>query len=382
MSLSRSRMTFVTAAVLLGIGGVSACGDDGDTTKDATADTKADADTTAEVAPDTVEETDAPDMSVDVTPEVIAATPCSRAGGSAAVSGAVYDKTNAVNPATLVGKFAADCKINSFFTALTPTALNHVGECLAIQVQELFACEGVTYAGSKDSAGVACRDMKTTHTGLGISKGDFDALIGDVVAFVTPLKEAGVLTDAEFNAAAGALLGLQGDIVEEAQVATTTQAACNPCDRIGGNAAVSGAIYDKANAVNPATLVGKFAADCKINSFFTALTAPALNHVGECLAIQVSELLGCDGVTYAGSMDSVGVPCRDMKTTHTGLAISKGDFDALIADVVAFVTPLVDAGLITQAEFGAAAGVLLGLKGDIVEQGEITDTTKDMCTEP
>ena len=378
MILARSRLTIISTS--FAIAAFGACGDDDEPATETTtpdAEVTPDATAEAEVAPDVSPET-AGDTNEE---EVVAATPCSRIGGYAAVSGAVYDKTNPVNPATLVGVFAADCKINSFFTSLTPTALNHVGECLAIQVSELLGCEEATYAGSKDSAGVACRDMKTTHTGLDISKGDFDALIADVVAFTTPLVDAGLITEAEFGAAAGVLLSLEGDIVEQAAVTTVTKPFCDPCDRIGGNAAVSGAVYDKANAVNPGTLVGVIAGDCKINSFFTSLSAPALNHVGECLAIQVQELLGCDGVTYAGSVDSLGVACRDMETTHRGLAISKGDFDALIADVVAFTTPLVDAGLITEAEFGAAAGVLLGLEGAIVEDPTM-DPTKEQCVEP
>jgi hypothetical protein len=140
---------------------------------------------------------------------------------------------------------------------------------------------------------------------------------------------------------------------------------------------VASVIYDKANPTNNDTLVGRFAADCRINSFF-AVPKPALDHVGECLAIQVQELFGCAGVTYAGSTSSGGQVCRDMKTTHTGLGISQGDFDALIEDTAAFVQPLVDAGVLTSAEFAAAAGVLVGMGPDIVEDGRATPTL-DMC---
>jgi hypothetical protein len=371
------RPTIAVTALGLALGaGQGACSDDDDNTTDTATDTT---DTVDATDTNTADSNDASDTTAGDTDTVVAATPCSRAGGAAAVYGAVYNKANPVDANTLVGAFAADCKINAFFTSLTPTALNHVGECLATQVQELFGCEGITYAGSKDSAGVACRDMKTTHAGLNISKGDFDALIGDVVTFVTPLKDAGVLTEAEFNAAAGVLLGLQSDIVEKPEVTTPTKKSCNACDRAGGAAGVRGAVYNPANPVDSGTLVGTFAADCKINAFFTGLTPTALNHVGECLATQVAELFGCEGVTYAGSKDSAGVACRDMKTTHTGLNISKGDFDALIADVVAFVTPLRTAGILSDAEFNAAAGVLLGLQGDIVEQANVTMPTKEVC---
>ncbi|MFO0747774.1 MAG: hypothetical protein U1F43_19230 [Myxococcota bacterium] len=91
-----------------------------------------------------------------------------------------------------------DCRINTFFTSLTPTELDHVVQCLSIQVEGLFGCEGVSYAGSKDSNGVACRSMVEAHTGLKISQGDFDALIEDVVS---GLSAAGV-AEADINAAA------------------------------------------------------------------------------------------------------------------------------------------------------------------------------------
>ena len=69
----------------------------------------------------------------------------------------------------VVAEIAGDCRVNTFFTSLTADELGHVGECLTTQVQELFGCEGVTYAGSEDSKGVACRDMKTAHMGMGVS---------------------------------------------------------------------------------------------------------------------------------------------------------------------------------------------------------------------
>jgi hypothetical protein len=176
-----------------------ACGDDD---KPAAADT-------ADTSPDT----SSPDT-------VVAETPCSRAGGAATVASLIYDKANPANNDTLVGRFAGDCRINAFFD-VPKAALDHVGECLTIQVQELFGCPGVTYSGSKSSGGQVCRDMKTAHTGLAISQGDFDALIQDTAAFVQPLVAAGVLTEAEFTAAAGVLVGLGPDIVEDPATSPT-----------------------------------------------------------------------------------------------------------------------------------------------------------------
>jgi hemoglobin len=141
-------------------------------------------------------------------------TLCEKYGGAANVATVV--STN------IIGTIAQDCRINAFFTSLPPAGLTHVTECLTIQVQELFGCEGITYQGSMDSAGMPCRDMQTTHAGLGISKGDFDALIEDAAAGLT---DAGV-DMADIAAAAPALLAMEGDIVEDPNNTMPTQGTC------------------------------------------------------------------------------------------------------------------------------------------------------------
>jgi hypothetical protein len=64
--------------------------------------------------------------------------------------------------------------------------------------------------------------MADAHAGLGISQGDFDALIEDVVAGMT---EAGIESQ-DIAAAAPALLGMQPDIVENADEVMATKAMC------------------------------------------------------------------------------------------------------------------------------------------------------------
>lgn len=128
---------------------------------------------------------------------------CDKYGGADAVASVVSDH--------ILATIAADCRISSHFTELGPDLLQHVGECLTIQVQELFGCAGIHYEGAQSSLGSQCRSMQEAHQGLGISKGDFDALIEDVV---TGLTEAGVSAE-DIGAAAPALLGLEGDIVED-----------------------------------------------------------------------------------------------------------------------------------------------------------------------
>lgn len=159
---------------------------------------------------------DEPSSSADTTttPDTSAPTLCSKYGGAAAV--------DAVVQGHIVPAIAGDCRINSFFTSLSADGLSHVAECLSIQVQGMFGCPGVTYAGSRDARGVPCRDMVEAHVGLQLSQGDFDALIEDVVAGLTA---AGV-EEADINAAAPALLGMQSAIVAQPEYADPSHGLC------------------------------------------------------------------------------------------------------------------------------------------------------------
>jgi hypothetical protein len=127
------------------------------------------------------------------------------------------------------------------------------------------------------------------------------------------------------------------------------------CSKYGGASGVESVMKEN--------VLGAIAADCRINTFFTTLSNEMLTHVGDCLAIMGQELFGCPGITYEGSMSSVGGECRDMKSAHMGLAISQGDFDALIEDVVAGLSE----AMVDEADIMAAAPALLGLSDDIVE---------------
>jgi hemoglobin len=139
------------------------------------------------------------------------------------------------------------------------------------------------------------------------------------------------------------------------------------CEKYGGAESVA--------TVVSTNIIGTIAQDCRINAFFTSLSAQGLQHVTECLTIQVQQLFGCEGITYMGSMDSNGSPCRDMQTTHAGLGISKGDFDALIEDAAAGLT---DAG-VEMDDIAAAAPALLAMEGDIVEAPGNTMPSQGMC---
>jgi hypothetical protein len=107
------------------------------------------------------------------------------------------------------------CISQQFAHLLLPTAatqLEHFAECLSLFVQNAAGCD-VAYEGAKDKAGKACKDMKTAHTGLGVSDEDYTSLINDAAA---ALIAAGVTTDSpQFVAVAGALTSpaLKADVI-------------------------------------------------------------------------------------------------------------------------------------------------------------------------
>jgi hypothetical protein len=105
---------------------------------------------------------------------------CGRAGGAGAVKAITADA---------MGRLAADCRIGSYFT-LDATQKVHHEECMSIYLQEVFTCPGVTYAGSKDSSGAACRDMQKAHENRGITTDDKRAFLD---AFVGALRDTGKL---------------------------------------------------------------------------------------------------------------------------------------------------------------------------------------------
>lgn len=135
----------------------------------------------------------------DVAPEVDAGPPlCTKYGGYGTVELLIAD---------LVGTLVADCRISRFFTKLSPTAVQHLVDCLVKQVAVLLRCPGIRY--DVDNEGAECRDMVTAHRGLSIRQGDFDALVEDLVAV---LQKNGVST-ADIDAIAPGILALAPDIV-------------------------------------------------------------------------------------------------------------------------------------------------------------------------
>lgn len=405
----------ILSCVLLGAA-VSACGDDDDTMNDGTDRVADDSGTGSNTKPaqadmDAASDHSSPgpvsagdDTASASTPHdgespsaADASAPLPDAGSTLCVKYGGADNVSQVVREQVIGAIAGDCRVSTFFTSLEPAAFTRVQECLTIQVQELFGCAGIHYAGAMASNGLPCRDMRTAHLGLAISGGDFDALIEDVVA---GLSAAGV-EDADISAAAPALLGMKDDIVENAD-SDPTQAQCalseadagmdaGPNDTEQQNStdggthtpdagtdsslcAKYGGAMSVANVVQQ-NVIGSIAADCRVNTFFTSLPPASFTRVQECLTIQVQELFGCPGITYVGSETSNGLPCRSMAEAHMGLEISKGDFDALIEDVVAGLS---EAGVV-ESDIALAAPALLGLEPEIVEREDVADPSQQMC---
>jgi hemoglobin len=111
-------------------------------------------------------------------------------------------------------------------------------------------------------------------------------------------------------------------------------------DRLGGKDAIA-AVVGK--------LYGVVAADSRINGRFAHVSPEAF---GPLLTDFLCEAAGgpCD---YQG---------RDMKTTHTGMALTDGEFDALAEDAIIAL----DHFKVPARESGEVISMLASLRGDVV----------------
>jgi hemoglobin len=112
-------------------------------------------------------------------------------------------------------------------------------------------------------------------------------------------------------------------------------------ERLGGKNAITAVIDD---------FVARCAGDSRINGKFARTDIPRLK---ASLVDQVCEAAG-GPCTYSG---------RDMKTTHQGMSVTAGEFDALVADLVATLNKF----SVPEAEKNELLGVLGPLRSDIVE---------------
>jgi hemoglobin len=111
--------------------------------------------------------------------------------------------------------------------------------------------------------------------------------------------------------------------------------------RLGGSPAIVAVIDD---------FVSRCAADARINQKFVRTDVPRLK------AMLVDQVTAATGgpATYSG---------RSMEETHRGMGVTAGEFDALVADLVATL----DGFSVPAAEQQELLGILGPLRGDIVE---------------
>jgi hemoglobin len=112
-------------------------------------------------------------------------------------------------------------------------------------------------------------------------------------------------------------------------------------DRLGGKQAVVAVVED---------FVARAAADSRINGKFARTDVPRLK------AMLVEQVCAATGgpVTYTG---------RGMRETHDGMGVTAGEFDALVADLVATLNQF----KVPTTEQQELLGILGPLRGDIVE---------------
>ena len=111
--------------------------------------------------------------------------------------------------------------------------------------------------------------------------------------------------------------------------------------RLGGHEAIKAVVDD---------FVGRCAGDSRINTKFGRTDVPRLRAM---LADQVCQASG-GPCTYAG---------RDMASTHAGMGVTAGEFDALVEDLVSTL----DQFNVPKAEQGELIGLLGPMRPDIVE---------------
>jgi hemoglobin len=112
-------------------------------------------------------------------------------------------------------------------------------------------------------------------------------------------------------------------------------------ERLGGKGAITAVVED---------FVARCAGDSRINAKFARTDIPRLKSM---LIAQVSEASGGPD-RYSG---------RDMKTTHTNMGVTTGEFNALVEDLVATLNKFG----VGKREQDELLGVLGPMKSDIVE---------------
>jgi truncated hemoglobin YjbI len=232
-------------------------------------------------------------------------------------------------------RVTADPKINGYFLNSTLDTA-HLKDCLVKQI-------GSATGGPEK---YECRNMKDAHAGLGISKQDFDDLVGHL----TEALKAAKVEQKDIDTILGVLGPMEVEIVED---------STNDADiyqRVGRKPAIQAVVAD---------FHGRVMQDTRIVSFFDGVNTDRL---ATCLVRQVCQATGgpCKyGEEIPNAEPGVVSACRSMKEAHAGLNIAKTDFDILVEHLVAAI----DAAGVSMEDRDAIVGVLAPMCTDVVENG-------------
>lgn len=270
-----------------------------------------------------------------------ACKPAEEEGDDETADGTIYERLGGeegirtVVEDAVLNRIAADPKINAFFF--------NEGVDISITINCLVDQLGFLTGGPQIYPNDNCRDMKTSHEGMGVSDQDFNDLAGH---FVMALTDAGV-AQADIDVIAGALTDMYPDIVED----PTNDGSVY--QRVGRQPAIQAVVT---------AFVDLVVADPTLVAFF------ATTDRGRLEACLVRQVCGIDGPCEYGlevpalQPELGGTVCRDMVSSHEGITITIEDFQALVGHLV---TAMTDAG-VAQADQDAVLGALGPLCADIV----------------
>jgi truncated hemoglobin YjbI len=245
-----------------------------------------------------------------------------------------------------VGRVVKDPKINGYFLNSRVSG-QRVIDCLVLQVGTLTGGPGYTYPSG------GCRDMKTVHTKMGVSKQDFD----DTAAHLIAALQAARVPQADIDTIVGAVAGTAPDIIEDMGNNQTVY------QRVGRKPAIDQVV---------GLFIDYVAKDARINGFFGSTD---VNRLRTCLTRQVCSIDGpCKyGEEVDGAEPGVGSGanvCKGMVAIHDPInksnkPITIADFNVLVGDLIV----ILDAAKVPEADKNGILGALGPLCKQIVANG-------------
>ena len=243
---------------------------------------------------------------------------------------------------------------------------DQVKRCLVLQLAAATGEPGYTYpvklADAAPLNGYQCRDMKSSHDGLGIDGASFDKF---VMIAGTTLTAAEIAPD-DVTVVAGVLNGTKPDIADLKDTLF---------DRLNGDEGITKVVNE---IVKRVTMDPDSANAMIFSTAFADATGPTPEQVVRCFVVQLSTASGGVGYVYPASVGKepgeLGTKtgmytCRDMKAAHAGLGITKDDFKDFMAIAGAVLADLKASKdiRITDADIPIIAKVLTDTEGDVVE---------------